>query len=142
MPEKISFWTRELSPDKGYWIIQQLSTLAFTLSGFSFTSLSFFLGFYANNPSAASDIVPALFVCTILFMLSGEMAREGYRIWKYLASETIYLISLSILSISFWLFADRFPILNNPVAIGVLWVTIAYFVYRTFHNAYVTITVR
>ena len=142
MPEKISFWTRELSPEKGYWIIQQLSTLSFTLSGFSFTSLSFFIGFYSNNPTVASDIVFALFVCTILFMLSGEMAREGYRIWKYLASETIYLISLSILSISFWLFAARFPSLNNPIATGILGVTIGYFGYRTVHNVFIAIRVR
>src|SRR5436309_13893741 len=124
MPEKISFWTRELSPEKGYWIIQQLSTLSFTLSGFSFTSLSFFIGFYSNNPTVASDIVFALFVCTILFMRSGEMASERHRLGKYLASEAIYWVSLSILWISYWLFAARFLSLNNRLPTGIRRVTL------------------
>lgn len=142
MPGKQSFWNRELDPQKGYWIIQQLSTLAFTLSGFSLTSLSFFIGFYSTKPEEAGILVPVLFGCSIAFMLSGEMAREGYKIWKYLVSEAIYLLALLALVLSFWTFAAKFPSLGNPVVTTIIIVTVLYFAYRVVHNAYVTIKVR
>ena len=123
-------------------MFQQLSTTSFALSGFAFTSLSLFIGLFADRPSEAADMISILLTCTVLFLLSGEMAREAYKISKWLLAETIYLATLSTLAISFWFYiATKFSFVN-PWTTAALSVTIGYLAYRTIHNVYVAVKVR
>ncbi len=123
-------------------MLQLLSTTAFALSGFAFTSLSVFIGFYSSKLAEASDIISVLFVCTVLFMLCGEMAREAYKVSKYIAAETIYMATMALLAAYFLIFVYRQLPLVSPWALVFLVITVGYFIYRTFHNIYVTGKIR
>jgi len=128
------FRERELEED-GYWIIRQLSSTAFSLSGFAFTSMSVLLGFYVGAGfERAGALISALFLCTVLFMLSGEMAREAYKIWKYLFAEGTYLFTLVLLTGSFLWFASQELRFVHPVAVAALLVAVVYFAYRLVHD--------
>lgn len=109
------------------------------MSGFAFTSLSVFIGFYSNKLSEASDIISVLFICTVLFMLTGEMAREAYKLSKYVLAETTYMAALSLLATYFLIFVlQKIPFVS-PITVVVLLVAIAYFIYRGVHNVYLSI---
>jgi len=77
----------------------QLSSNALTLSGFSFTSLVFTIGFLRN--SVPLPVTVGLLLCTITFAVAGEMARTSYSFEEYIISESVYFISLVLLFYNF-----------------------------------------
>jgi len=86
-------------PEKHSWVLQQLSSNALTLAGFSFTSLVFLIGFLGKSVSLS--IENGLLLCTITFTVAGEMARTSYSLEEYIASEALYFISLILLFYAF-----------------------------------------
>jgi hypothetical protein len=86
-------------PEEHSWMLQQLSSNALTLSGFSFTSLVFTLGFLGK--SVPLSVESGLLLCTITFAIAGEMARTSYSLEEYIVSETLYFISLVLLFYNF-----------------------------------------
>ncbi len=69
-------------------MLQQLSSNALTLAGFSFTSLVFTIGFLGN--SVALSVTSGLLLCTITFTVAGEMARTSYSLQEYVVSEALF----------------------------------------------------
>ena len=124
-------------------MFRHLSTTAFALSGFSFTSLSVIMGFFSasNRIAEAADIITVLFICTALFMLCGEMAREAYQIWKYLVAETVYMTTLALLSSYFLVFVGRHVAFVNPAAWLAWLFLVVYMAYRAIHNILVGVRV-
>ena len=86
-------------PKENSWVLMQLSSNALTLSGFSFTSLVFTIGFLRN--SVPLSVTIGLLLCTITFAVAGEMARTSYSLEEYVVSETLYFISLVLLFYNF-----------------------------------------
>ena len=86
-------------PEEHSWVLQQLSSNALTLSGFSFTSLVFTIGFLGR--SVPLSVKSGLLLCTITFAIAGEMARTSYSLEEYVVSETLYFISLVLLFYNF-----------------------------------------
>jgi hypothetical protein len=80
-------------------MLQQLSSNALTLSGFSFTSLVFTIGFLGS--SVPLSVESGLLLCTITFAVAGEMARTSYSFEEYIVSEIVYFISLVVLFYNF-----------------------------------------
>ena len=119
-------------PGKEHWVLQQLSSNALTLAGFSFTSLVFAIGFLRN--SLPISIMNGLLLCTITFTVAGEMARTSYSLEEYVASEVLYFISLVLL---FYVFITLtyeslhgFGVIPIVAAIAGL----LYVIWRTFAN--------
>jgi hypothetical protein len=73
-------------------VLQQLSSNALTLAGFSFTSLVFMIGLLGN--ALPLSVRVGLLVCMITFAVADEMARTSYSLEEYVVSETVYFISL------------------------------------------------
>ena len=136
--KKQSYWKHELNVD-AYWTFQHLSSTAFTLAGFSLAALSFFIGFYKQDLSAASNIISVLFLCTAFYMLSGEMAREAIQTVKFLLAETIYMLTSALLVVSFLLFIVQQAVALSPVVYVALVLTVGYLGWRWIHNIKVTI---
>src|SRR5438093_6996010 len=116
-------------------MLQQLCTTCFTLSGFSLTSFSIFIGLYKDDLSKVSLIVSVLLLSTVLYVWAGEMAREGYRLWKYTLAETMYM-STSVLLFGSLLY---FVVIQSSVAVDwrvllVMLVPIVYLIWRIVHN--------
>jgi hypothetical protein len=86
-------------PQDSVWILQQLSSNALTLAGFSFTSLVFMVGFLGSSTPAG--VKSGLLMCTITFAIGGEAARTSYTVAEYVISEFLYLLSLGVLFIVF-----------------------------------------
>jgi hypothetical protein len=86
-------------PVEHSWVLQQLSSNALTLSGFSFTSLVFTIGFLGK--SVPLSVESGLLLCTITFAVAGEMARTSYSFEEYIVSEIVYFISLVLLFYNF-----------------------------------------
>ena len=82
-------------PEEHSWVLQQLSSNALTLAGFSFTSLMFTIGFLGK--SVPISVTSGLLLCTITFTVAGEMARTSYSLQEYVVSEVLYFISLILL---------------------------------------------
>jgi hypothetical protein len=101
------------------------------------------IGFFSasNRVAEATDIITVLFICTAMFMLSGEMAREAYKIWKYLVAETTYMITMALLSVYFLVFVSRNVTFLNPVAYLAWLSLVTYMAYRTIHNILVSVRV-
>ena len=119
-------------PEEHSWVLQQLSSNALTLAGFSFTSLVFAIGFLGKvlSPSLESGLL----FCTISFAVAGEMARTSYSLEEYIASEIMYFISLTIL---FYNFINlTYESLHSwgimPIVVAVAGV--AYVIWRTYAN--------
>jgi hypothetical protein len=93
------FGLRREIPKEHSWVLQQLSSNALTLAGFSFTSLVFMIGLLGN--SFPLSVKVGLLLCTITFATAGEMARTAYSLEKYIVSESVYFISLVLLFYSF-----------------------------------------
>jgi len=74
-------------------LLSNICTNSLALSGFSFTSLAVFLGFYKDNLQQAATIIQLLTVATILFLISSELAREAVSVGGYLVSELFYFVS-------------------------------------------------
>jgi len=86
-------------PRENAWVLQQLSSNALTLAGFSFTALVFTIGFLGKSVSLPVTI--GLLLCTITFSVAGEMARTSYSFEEYVVSESLYFISLVLLFYAF-----------------------------------------
>ena len=119
-------------PEEHSWMLQQLSSNALTLSGFSFTSLVFTLGFLGR--SVPLSVESGLLLCTITFAIAGEMARTSYSLEEYIVSEVLYFISLVLLFYNF--IALTYESLHGlgliPIVAAVA--GLFYVVWRTFAN--------
>jgi len=119
-------------PEEHSWMLQQLSSNALTLSGFSFTSLVFTLGFLGR--SVPLSVESGLLLCTITFAIAGEMARTSYSLEEYIVSETLYFISLVLLFYNF--ITLTYESLHGWGVVPII-ATIAgliYVIWRTFAN--------
>jgi hypothetical protein len=128
-------------PKEDSWVLQQLSSNALTLSGFSFTSLVFMIGFLGR--SVPVSVTSGLLLCTITFAVAGEMARTSYSLEEYVVSEALYFISLVLLFYNFITLTYEtlkmwgvLPILAAIVGmLYVIWRTVANFkLLRTSHR--------
>jgi hypothetical protein len=129
---KRKFGLKREIPGERSWILQQLSSNALTLSGFSFTSLVFTIGFLGS--SVPLPVKSGLLLCTITFAIAGEMARTSYSLEEYIVSEVLYFISLVLLFYNF--IALTYESLHG---LGVIPIVAAvaglfYVVWRTFAN--------
>ena len=86
-------------PEEHSWVLQQLSSNALTLAGFSFASLVFMIGLIGNSFSVSVKV--GLLLCTITFATAGEMARTSYSLEEYIVSEGVYFFSLILLFYNF-----------------------------------------
>ena len=82
-------------PKEHSWMLQQLSSNALTLAGFSLTSLVFINTFVGN--SVSPSLKSGMLLCTITFAVAGEMARTSYSLEEYIVSESVYFVSLVLL---------------------------------------------
>jgi hypothetical protein len=119
-------------PEKHSWVLQQLSSNALTLSGFSFTSLIFTLGLLGR--SVPLSVTVGLLLCTITFAVAGEMARTSYSLEEYIVSETLYFFSLVLL---FYVFITlTYELLHGwgiiPIVAAIA--GLLYVIWRTFAN--------
>ena len=119
-------------PEEHSWVLQQLSLNALTLSGFSFTSLTFVIGFLGKAYSPS--LVSGLLFCTIAFAVAGEMARTSYSLEEYIVAETLYFISLVLLFYDFITLTYESLQSWGIVPILVAVAGMLYIVWRTFAN--------
>jgi len=82
----------------------KLSNKALILSGFSFTALTFVIGFYNQNLVNASDLTAGLLFSTITFLLTAEIADSSIKIWELVVAETMYFVSALVLLLGFMFF--------------------------------------
>jgi len=122
---------REIPKDNA-WVLQQLSSNALTLAGFSFTALVFTLGFLGK--SVPMSVTSGLLLCTITFAVAGEMARTSYSFEEYVVSESLYFISLVLLFYAF--ITLTYESLHGLGVIPILAaiVGLLYVIWRTFAN--------
>jgi hypothetical protein len=144
-PKKLTLWNQEFEKDS-YWMFQQLSTICFTLCGFSLTALSVIVGFFRENLSSVSILVSSLMVSTALYIWSGEMAREAYRVSKYFFAEAVYLFSSAVVSSSLLLYFLTIQPLGIDwrlllLIVIALFLPIGYAVWRGIHNVAVVFQV-
>jgi len=134
----IGFTQREFE-DKSAWIFRDLGRNALTLAGFSFASIFFIFNYYKDNLPAGAFTINSLFLCALLFLFSSEVAREGWRIWKYLVSEIMYLFSTVILFLVLWVFIS---------SAGIMWwlffglaeiLILGFFCCRAIYSMYVMV---
>jgi hypothetical protein len=119
-------------PEEHSWVLQQLSSNALTLAGFSFTSLVFMIGFLGKllSPSVTSSLL----LCTITFTIAGEMARTSYSLEEYIVSEALYFFSLVLLFYSFITLTYESLRSFGVVPIVAAIVGLLYVIWRTFAN--------
>jgi hypothetical protein len=119
--KEIDWLKNPMEEDMGKKLLSTLCTNSLALSGFSFTSLAVFLGFYKDTLQQVSGTMQYLTVASVLFFMSSEIAREAHTVGEYLLSETIYLLSSVVLLITFIGF-----VLQNLLSFGsaVLWVMV------------------
>jgi len=119
-------------PKDNTWVLQQLSSNALTLAGFSFTALVFTLGFLGK--SVPMSVTSGLLLCTITFAVAGEMARTSYSFEEYVVSESLYFISLVLLFYAF--ITLTYESLHGLGVIPILAaiVGLLYVIWRTFAN--------
>ena len=129
---KRKFGLKREIPGEHSWMLQQLSSNALTLSGFSFTSLVFTIGFLGS--SVPLSVESGLLLCTITFAIAGEMARTSYSLEEYIVSEVLYFISLVLLFYNFIALTYEslhgFGVIPIVAAVAGLF----YVVWRTFAN--------
>ena len=135
MSEKVRFRDRQIK-ESYYWMLRQLSTTCFVLAGFSFTSLSLFVGFYRWQLETAGNMISILLVCSIIFLVGGEFAREAYKTWEYLFAEGAYLSATALLLIIFLAFVRSLPGIH-PVAIAFIALGVLFFIGKTVWDIYV-----
>ena len=113
-------------------MLMQLSSNALTLSGFSFTSLVFTIGFLRS--SVPLSVTIGLLLCTITFAVAGEMARTSYSLEEYLVAETVYFISLVLLFYNFITLTYESLHGLGLIPIVAAIVGLVYVIWRTFVN--------
>ena len=134
------FSLRREIPKEHSWVLQQLSSNALTLSGFSFTSLVFTIGFLGR--SVPLSVESGLLLCTITFAIAGEMARTSYSLEEYIVSETLYFISLVLLFYNFITLTYESLHGWGVVPIIAAIVGLVYVIWRTFANFRLLISTR
>ena len=129
---KRKFSLRREIPKQHFWVLQQLSSNALTLSGFSFTSLVFIIGFLGR--SVPLSVTSGLLLCTITFAIAGEMARTSYSLEEYVISEALYFISLVLLFYNF--IALTYESIHSWGVIPIIAAIagLLYVIWRTFAN--------
>lgn len=116
-------------------LLSTLCTNALALSGFSFTSLAVFLGFYKGDLSQASLVIQALTLAAVLFLISSELAREASTLWEYLLSEFLYYASSVGVFIGFIDFTwTNLPTLGYWVIVALI-VAISFFLVKGIYSA-------
>lgn len=136
MPEKGRFRDRTIK-ESYHWMLRQLSSTCFVLGGFSFTALTLFVGFFREELGIASNMISVLLVCTIIFLVGGEFAREAYHTWEYLLAEGSYLFATALLLLTFLAFVRTLPGIH-PAAIAIMIGGIVFFVGKTIWDLIVT----
>jgi hypothetical protein len=132
-----SFWNQELEKD-WYWLFQHLSTTCFSLAGLSFASVFGIFAFFKES-GPPSIVISLLLIAGALFALAGEMAREAYFLWKFLAAESLYMVGLVLLGTSFLIFVNtQSAVLSNPIVVSAfLGIVVLFFCWRIVHNVQV-----
>jgi hypothetical protein len=114
-------------------VLRQLATTCFVLAGFSFTALTLFISYYRWQLELAADKISALLICSIFFMVAGELAREAKKVWEYICAEVAYLSSTSLLLGVFLTFILTLPNIH-PLAIGFMALGILFFLWKVVHD--------
>ena|GEM_PF-2058396 len=130
LPKK--FGLKRDIPEEHAWVLQQLSSNALTLAGFSFTSLVFTIGLLGN--SFPLSVKVGLLLCTITFAIAGEMARTAYSLEEYIVSESAYFISLVLLFYNFITLTYESLHGWGVIPIIAAIVGLFYVIWRTFAN--------
>ena len=120
------------------WIFRELGRNALTLSGFSFASMFFAFSYYKDTLSSGAFPISGLTLCAILFLLSSEIAREAWEIWRYLIAETLYLFTIFVLMWILLIVIWNSGIISFPWWEGLVVLT-GVFLLKGFHSVYVTI---
>ncbi|MGA3109934.1 MAG: hypothetical protein ABSD99_10905 [Candidatus Bathyarchaeia archaeon] len=116
-------------------LISTLCTNALALSGFSFTTLAVFLGFYKGDLWQAASVIQVLTVAAVLFLISSELAREATTLWEYLLSESLYYASSVGIFIGFINFTwTNLPNLGYSVLLALL-VAVGVFLVKGIYSA-------
>ena len=119
-------------PEDHSWVLQQLSSNALTLAGFTFTSLVFMIGLLGHSFPMSAEV--GLLLCTITFAIAGEMARTSYSLEEYIVSETVYFISLVLLFFNFITLTYESLHGWGVIPIVAAIVGLFYVIWRTFAN--------
>jgi len=130
LPKKFSL-KRDI-PEEHSWVLQQLSSNALTLAGFSFASLVFMIGLLGHSFPVSAEV--GLLLCTITFATAGEMARTSYSLEEYIISESVYFISLVLLFFNFITLTYESLQGWGIVPIVAAIVGLFYVIWRTFAN--------
>ena len=112
----------------------RLENKALILSGFSFTALTFMVGFYHGLPSAAFLVTWLLF-SSILFLLTAEVAGASIKIWELVVAESMYSVSVFALFGSFIFFVwEQLGTVSYPI-LAILLVAIGFYMMLTLITA-------
>ena len=129
----------EMRDDMAEKLLSNLCTNSLVLSGFSFTSLAVFLGFYKDNLQQASTIIQYLIVATVFFFVVSELAREAHTVGEYLLSEGIYLASSILVFLTFMEFVARNLAFFGYPSLIILIVAIVLFALKLVWSAYIVL---
>jgi len=138
MTGKKGFCARELRDDHRP-VLRHLSSTCFVFAGFSFASLSLLISLYRWQLETAGNMISILLVCSVLFLLGGEFARETHKVWEYLVAEASYLVGTGLLLFAFLVFALTLPGIY-PVAIVALVVGMLAFFAKATWDVYAVAT--
>lgn len=133
---KVSDWLKRFSRrkmKKDSQVLRQLATTCFVLAGFSFTALTLFISYYGKDLVAAADRISSLLICSIFFIVAGELARDAAKVWEYVFAEIAYLFSTALLLTVFLTFVLTLPQINS-VAIGVMVVGVMFFLGKVIYD--------
>jgi hypothetical protein len=130
LPKK--FGLKRDIPEEHSWVLQQLSSNALTLAGFSFASLVFMLGLLGRSFPMSAEV--GLLLCTITFSVAGEMARTSYSLEEYIVSESVYFVSLVLLFFNFITLTYESLRGWGVIPIVAAIVGLFYVIWRTFAN--------
>jgi hypothetical protein len=120
-------------------VLRQLATTCFVLAGFSFTALTLFISYYRWDLNAAADRISELLICSIFFIVAGELARDATKVWEYMLAEIAYLLSTVILLAAFLTFVLALPQIH-PMAIGIMVLGILFFLAKAIYDIWATYT--
>ena len=125
------FFRRGMKKDSQ--ILRQLATTCFVLAGFSFTALTLFISYYSKDLGVGADRISNLLVCSIFFIVAGELARDAVKVWEYVFAEIAYLFSTALLLAVFLTFVLTLPQIN-PVAIVVMILGVIFFLGKVLYD--------
>ena len=114
-------------------VLRQLATTCFVLAGFSFTALTLFISYYRWELNVAADRISGLLICSIFFIVAGELARDANKVWEYIFAEIAYLFSTAILLTVFLTLVLTLPHIH-PVAIVIMLLGISFFLAKVVYD--------